>query len=125
MRRSWRTELEGISFHSVNPDDLTNEMTNHPIPGDGRAANLAPDRGIMTMTVGGSPIKGGKDPTAGHHPPPPSPAAWTKEILANPPISSRLIGDTLDARPAWHGAESTVHWRAITLPRNKPDTVIE
>lgn len=62
--------LGGISFHSVNPDDLTNELTTVPSPGDGRAANLAPDRGIMTMTVGGSPIKGGKDPKPNASPPP-------------------------------------------------------
>jgi hypothetical protein len=54
MRRSW-TELGGISFHSVKPDDLTNEVASVPFQRHGRAANLAPDRGIMTMTVGGSP----------------------------------------------------------------------
>lgn len=82
--------LGGISFHSVNPDDLTNEVTTVPSPGHGRAANLAPDRGIMTMTVGGSPIKGGKDPALAASPTP-RPAAWTKEVLANSPPKRALV----------------------------------
>lgn len=119
--------LGGISFHSVNPDDLTNEVTTVPSPGDGRAANLAPDRGIMTMTVGGSPIKGGKDPMPNASPPPPPPSCrpWTKEVLSNSPQKRRrhmgiLCPECLTGRqPQYRSREG------ITLPRNRPDTAIE
>lgn len=98
-----------ISFHSVNPDDLTNEVTTVSSPGHGRAANLAPDRGIMTTTVGGSPIKGGKDHSASRG-----------GLAAFPPNIPHLIGILGNpASKAWR--EEYLSLEGITLPRSEAD----
>lgn len=90
---------------------FANEVTSVPSQSHGRAANLAPDRDIMTMTVGGSPIKGGpgKDPTAeGALSVLSASSAWTKEgsrsglrwlSTPTPKDMPRLMGYTLGLRP--------------------------